>query len=79
MGLLDRGIIRVGFWADLVVFDPDHVIDRATFDNPHAYPIGINDVMVNGVTVVRNGEHTGAKPGRPLYGPGRKDLKDRAT
>ena len=71
MKLLDRGLIRVGMWADLVVFDPDRVIDRATFDHPHAYPEGISHVLVNGITVIRNSEHTGALPGRPLYGPGR--------
>jgi N-acyl-D-amino-acid deacylase len=70
MKLMDRGIIRVGMWADLVVFDPDRIIDRATFDHPHAYPDGISHVIVNGVTVIRNGEHTGALPGKPLYGPG---------
>jgi N-acyl-D-aspartate/D-glutamate deacylase len=72
MKLLDRGLIRVGMWADLVVFDPDRIIDRATFDHPHAYPDGISHVLVNGITVIRNGEHTGALPGKPLYGPGRR-------
>jgi len=72
MKLMDRGIIRVGMWADLVVFDPDRIIDRATFDHPHAYPDGISHVIVNGVTVIRNAEHTGALPGKPLYGPGRR-------
>jgi len=73
MGIPDRGIVRPGMWADLVVFDPDVVIDRATFDNPHQFPDGIGDVIVNGVAVVRGGEHTGALPGRPLFGPGRKE------
>jgi N-acyl-D-aspartate/D-glutamate deacylase len=73
MKLVDRGILREGMWADLVVFDPDRVIDRATFDKPHAFPDGISHVIVNGVTVVRNGEHTGARPGRPLFGRGRRD------
>jgi N-acyl-D-amino-acid deacylase len=72
MRLLDRGLIRVGMWADLVVFDPDKIIDKATFDHPHVYPEGISHVLVNGVTVIRNGEHTGALPGKPLYGPGRR-------
>jgi N-acyl-D-amino-acid deacylase len=70
MGLLDRGIVRQGMWADLVVFDPDRIIDRATFDKPQQYPDGISHVIVNGVTVVKDGEHTGALPGRPLYGRG---------
>lgn len=73
MSIMDRGILRVGMWADVVVFDPERVIDRATFDNPHQFPEGISHVIVNGATVVRNGEHTGAKPGRALFGPGRTD------
>ena len=73
MGLLDRGIIRQGMWADLVVFDPDRVSDRATFDQPHQFPDGIDHVIVNGAAVIRNGEHTGALPGRPLYGRGGRD------
>jgi N-acyl-D-amino-acid deacylase len=76
MKLLDRGLIRVGMWADLVVFDPDRIIDRATFDHPHAYPEGISHVLVNGITVIRNGEHTGALPGKPLYGPGHRLRSD---
>lgn len=72
MGLLDRGLVRPGQWADLVVFDPDQVIDRATFDDPHRFPEGIGDVIVNGVVVIRDGEHTGALPGRGLFGPGRR-------
>jgi dihydroorotase/N-acyl-D-amino-acid deacylase len=79
MGLLDRGIVRPGMWADLVVFDPGRVIDRATFDKPHQFPDGIDDVIVNGVTVVRNGEHTGALPGRPIYAPGRRDAGNAAN
>jgi N-acyl-D-aspartate/D-glutamate deacylase len=73
LGLFDRGLIRKGMWADIVVFDPDSIIDRATFDDPHQYPAGIDHVIVNGVVVIRNGEHTGALPGRPLYGPGRRE------
>jgi N-acyl-D-amino-acid deacylase len=72
MGLLDRGIIRPGMWADLVVFDPEKIIDKATFEAPHQFPEGISHVIVNGVTVIRNGEHTGAKPGRAVFGPGRR-------
>ncbi len=79
MGLMDRGIVRPGMWADLVVFDPALVIDRATFDNPHQFPEGIGDVIVNGVAVVRGGEHTGALPGRPLFGPGRKETSAPGT
>jgi N-acyl-D-amino-acid deacylase len=62
--LRDRGQIRVGAFADVVAFDPDKVADRATFEAPHAYPVGIAHVWVNGVQVIRNSQHTGARPGR---------------
>ncbi|MBI4539481.1 MAG: D-aminoacylase [Gemmatimonadetes bacterium] len=74
MGILDRGIIREGMWADVVVFDPDRIIDRATFTQPHQYADGIDYVLVNGVVVADHGQHTGAFPGRPLYGPGRREV-----
>lgn len=64
MRLGDRGRIAPGMYADLVVFDPARVADRATFENPHQYPVGIPHVMVNGTWVLRDGEHTGARPGR---------------
>ena len=70
LGLADRGILRPGMWADLVLFDPDRVIDKATFEDPHQYPAGISHVIVNGVTVIREGEHSGKLPGRPLLGRG---------
>lgn len=70
MKLSDRGILREGLSADIVVFDPDRIIDRATFDKPHQFPEGISQVIVNGVSVVKDGVHTGAKPGRALRGPG---------
>jgi N-acyl-D-amino-acid deacylase len=64
VGLPDRGVIAIGAPADLVAFDPDTVIDQATFEQPHQYPLGIPHVWVNGVPVLVDGEHTGARPGR---------------
>lgn len=64
--LVDRGLIREGYWADLTIFDPAVVADRATYDDPHRYPAGIGTVIVNGMVVVDQGEHTGALPGRVL-------------
>jgi N-acyl-D-amino-acid deacylase len=62
-GLTDRGVIREGAWADLVLFDAQTVADRATFTDPHQYPVGIPCVVVNGVVVIDQGQHTGALPG----------------
>ncbi|MFQ5710376.1 MAG: amidohydrolase family protein [Candidatus Geothermarchaeales archaeon] len=70
LGLRDRGMIREGMWADLVVFDPETIGDEATYQNPHRYPRGIEYVFVNGVAVVERDEHTGALPGKVLRGPG---------
>ena len=64
--LRDRGLIREGGWADIVVFDPEKISDPAAYNDPHHYAIGIPYVLVNGVAVVTNGEHTGAKPGQGL-------------
>ena len=72
LGLTGRGLIREGFWADLVVFDLKTIQDRATFEDPTRFPDGIDDVIVNGVLVVEKGHHTGARPGRVLYGKGRR-------
>ncbi len=69
--LRDRGLLREGYWADVVVFDPKTVKDQATFQDPKQYPVGIGHVLVNGVLVVDDGDHTGAKPGKPIYGSGR--------
>ena len=66
-----RGFLKEGMFADVVVFDPATIADRATFDNPHQYAIGMRHVFVNGSQVIKNGEHTGAKPGRALWGPGK--------
>ena len=72
MRLHDRGVIRAGAWADVVVFDLDALADRATYDEPTLYPDGIEYVLVNGTVVIDRGRHTGARPGHVLYGPGRK-------
>jgi N-acyl-D-amino-acid deacylase len=66
-----RGFLKAGMFADIVVFDPATIADRATFEKPHQYAVGMKHVFVNGVQVLKDGEHTGAKPGRALYGPGR--------
>ena len=68
--LEDRGCIDPGCYADVVVFDPDAIIDHATFDAPQQYATGVSHVLVNGVRVLANGEHTGARPGRVVRGPG---------
>ncbi|HEV2426446.1 MAG TPA: D-aminoacylase [Terriglobia bacterium] len=73
-GLTDRGLLRPGMAADIVIFDPATVKDRATFEDPAEYPVGIPYVIVNGTVVIDKGEHTGAKPGRVLYGRGRNVL-----
>lgn len=71
LGLDHRGLLQEGMFADVVVFDPVTMADRATFDKPHQYAVGMKHVFVNGVQVIRDGEHTGAKPGRALWGPGK--------
>jgi N-acyl-D-amino-acid deacylase len=65
-----RGMLRVGYFADVVVFDPDTIQDHATFVEPHQYATGVMQVFVNGVQVIEDGEHTGATPGRVVRGPG---------
>jgi N-acyl-D-amino-acid deacylase len=70
MGLYDRGLLRPGMAADVVIFDPHRVIDRATFTDPHQYPDGIDYVFVNGKIVVERGAMTEQRPGRALRGPG---------
>ena len=70
--LQDRGFVKVGMLADVVVFDPATIADRATFEDPHQYAVGMRHVFVNGVQVLKNGEHTGAKPGRAVWGIGKK-------
>ena len=70
LGLRDRGMVKEGMFADLVIFDPATVIDNATFEKPHQLSTGIRDVFVNGQGVWRDGKLTGARPGRALRGPG---------
>lgn len=69
LGLRDRGLLRAGMRADVIVFDPETIIDRATYLQPHQLSEGVRDVFVNGVAVLRDGQHTGAYPGRWVHGP----------
>jgi N-acyl-D-amino-acid deacylase len=71
LGLDHRGFLKEGMFADVVVFDPATIADHATFENPAQYATGMKNVFVNGREVLRDGEHTSAKPGRALYGPGK--------
>ncbi len=66
----DRGALKTGHFADIAVFDPATISDRATFEDSHQYSVGMRHVFVNGVAVLKDGEHTGAKPGRFVKGPG---------
>ena len=70
LSIADRGVLKEGFYADIVIFDPETIIDRATFEEPHQVSEGMRDVFVNGVAVVRDGQHTGATPGMIVRGPG---------
>jgi N-acyl-D-amino-acid deacylase len=67
--IADRGRLEAGCFADVVVFDPDRIQDHATYDQPHQYATGVTHVAVNGALVLRDGEHTGALPGRVVRGP----------
>jgi len=71
LGLDHRGLLKEGMFADVVVFDPATITDHATFEEPAQYATGVKQVFVNGVQVIKDGEHTGAKPGRALWGPGK--------
>jgi len=70
LGIKDRGALKPGYYADVLVFDPATIGDRSTFEKPHQYSVGMRDVFVNGVGVLRNGEHSGAMPGRAVRGAG---------
>jgi N-acyl-D-amino-acid deacylase len=71
LGLDHRGFLKEGMFADVVVFDPATIADHATFEKPHQYATGVKHVFVNGMQVIKDGEHTSAKPGRALSGPGK--------
>jgi N-acyl-D-amino-acid deacylase len=70
LSLKQRGWLKPGYYADVVVFDPATIQDHATFEKPKQLATGVADVFVNGVQVLKDGKHTGAKPGRFVHGPG---------
>lgn len=70
MRIADRGLVREGMWADAVIFDYEKIQDRSTYEHPDVTPDGIDFVLVNGQVVIDHGKHTGARPGKVLYGPG---------
>src|SRR5205823_9583 len=70
IGIKQRGSLKPGYYADVVVFDPATIQDHATFQKPDQLATGVKDVFINGAQVLRNGRHTGAKPGRFVRGPG---------
>jgi N-acyl-D-amino-acid deacylase len=72
LGLQDRGLLKEGMYADIVVFNPEAVADKATFTDPHKYPDGISYVIVNGKIVIEKGRHTGALPGKVLRKTGKR-------
>jgi N-acyl-D-amino-acid deacylase len=71
LGIRGRGFLKPGYYADIAIFDPEKIQDHATYEAPHQYATGMRDVLVNGVLVLRDGEHTGATPGRVVTGPGK--------
>ncbi len=75
LNIQKRGWLKPGYYADVVVFDPDSIQDHASFEKPHQYATGVLHVLVNGVQVLKDGEHTGARPGRVVRGPGWQKLK----
>jgi N-acyl-D-amino-acid deacylase len=77
LGVGDRGVLRAGYWADVAVFDASRIADRATYDDPHQYSVGVSTVIVNGDVVLDGGDHTGALPGRVLRRPPGTPLVDR--
>jgi N-acyl-D-amino-acid deacylase len=75
LGLTDRGCIKAGCYADIVIVDPDKVSDTATWKNPHSYPMGISYVLVNGQPVIENNKFSGLFPGKVIYGTGYRSMK----
>jgi N-acyl-D-amino-acid deacylase len=75
LGIKDRGALKAGYFADLAIFDPKTIRDNATYDKPQAYATGMRHVFVNGVQVLKDGEHTGETPGRAVWGPGKGQCK----
>jgi N-acyl-D-amino-acid deacylase len=71
LGLDRRGALKVGYFADVVIFDPKTIADKATFEKPHQFAVGVRDVFVNGVQMLKDGNHTGKFSGRALWGPGK--------
>jgi N-acyl-D-aspartate/D-glutamate deacylase len=71
--LYDRGVLRPGMWADVTVFNPETIADKATYENPYQYAVGVSYVIVNGKLVIDGARHTGARPGAILYGPGTRN------
>ena len=76
LGVKDRGYLKVGYYADIVVFDPTTIRDKATFEDPLQFAEGVEHVFVNGVQVLSDGEHTGNFPGRYVKGPGYNPPKE---
>ena len=72
MKIANRGKLEPGYFADVVIFDPAAIQDHSTFPEPHQYSTGMQHVFINGVHVLKDGEHTGATPGRVVRGPGWK-------
>jgi N-acyl-D-aspartate/D-glutamate deacylase len=72
MAIQDRGLLKEGMHADITIFNPDTIIDKATYVEPHQFPVGVDYVLVNGYIVVERGKHSGALPGKIIYGPGKQ-------
>ncbi|HKQ66263.1 MAG TPA: D-aminoacylase [Methylomirabilota bacterium] len=77
LGLVDRGVLREGYWADVTVFDPSRIAELATYDDPHQYSVGVSTVLVNGEVVLDGGDHTGALPGGVLKRNGLTSVVDK--